>query len=484
MKAPILITTVGTSILGPGSRPKDQTSAKTHIRKRIEEHLSDYAPPEALQRLSAETNSLSRFTLESSTEVVLLTTDTDLGQWCGEALKELIEEHLQLPVTSVERISGLQVDDARRFRREGIQNLFERLDRLLGEHRYERQDKPVLNVTGGFKSVVPYMTIYGILRRFPVIYLFEGSSELITLPPLPLSYDRSLLLRAQKALTSLRREGVMDRNAVHGLVRDFIPEDATLLASLFEEDESGAVTLSAFGEILVDDEEMEQVPVFLSSEAWKTYRQSRGTQREYLDILLSHITTPGWIDTHVHAFRGTDLQVLKPGNTAARAAGYRKGRAFSVCVLYPDHDQYERELPGRTRAQFEDLEFTPWIMESDPETPAPTDVWDQIEQRDQLIRRMRNEQDTDREAIRGLRDEVDRKKEELGAGEKKNQNLIARGKELERSVSTLEEETAALRAQKDLMVQRLGQLSLRDRLRLLFSPRESLRRIIEAAPPL
>jgi CRISPR/Cas system-associated protein Csm6 len=47
----------------------------------------------------------------------------------------------------------------------------------------------ILNATGCFKSVVPYLTLRGLLYRLNVVYIFEQSNALLTLPPAPIHFD-------------------------------------------------------------------------------------------------------------------------------------------------------------------------------------------------------------------------------------------------------------------------------------------------------
>ena len=391
MKKRRILVTTGTSITG--GRPPDSPENLAHlIRDRLETLKKEHSDPDtALRILSAETNSLIRMGIGRDDEVHLLCTDTPVGEACGKELQKIIDDHFGTEV-SVNKIKGLQVDEAHTFRTVGIQNLFAFLDNSLGDTRFTRDHEVVLNVTGGFKSVVPYVTLYGILRRFPVVYLFERSAEMIVLPPVPLYYDQALVNRAQKALAALRKEGVMARKDLDQLIRDFTPGEESLFDAFFESDETGQATLSAFGQLLLDDTDLNSLPVELSPEAEAAYRAATGTRKEILDTLLQHLTQPGWLDTHVHRFTGTDLMVIKPGRTPSRAAGYRKGKTFRVCLLFPDHDQYERDLAGRTRAEFDGATFSPWLA-PDEARDAPLEIEEILKKQESALEALQQEYD-------------------------------------------------------------------------------------------
>ena len=98
-------------------------------------------------------------------------------------------------MVQLHEIPGLQVTDHDRFRREGIDNLFKILDDISKPRLDRGQHDVWLNVTGGFKSVVPYVTLFGLLYRLPVVYIFERSNTLITLPPAAINFDFERLAR-------------------------------------------------------------------------------------------------------------------------------------------------------------------------------------------------------------------------------------------------------------------------------------------------
>ena len=152
-----IICTTGTSIAGGSRFTGDAEGYRRGIRVRIEQVSKD-KPDDFLKIISAETNSLSQVSDIATAQIVLLHTETEDGRICAETLAETINEHLTENVKRVQ-IAGLQVKDEKAFRRDGIQNLFQALNRTLENI----PDKDVvLNVTGGFKSVVPYITLFGL----------------------------------------------------------------------------------------------------------------------------------------------------------------------------------------------------------------------------------------------------------------------------------------------------------------------------------
>src|SRR6185436_19615245 len=88
--------------------------------------------------------------------------------------------------------------------------------------------------------------------------------------------------------------------------------------------------------------------------------ESNGLAREQFKQMLNRCRDPLWRREKYHKFAGTDLDVYKPGNTAQRLAGWVNARGVYVAELYPNHDLYERDLPGHRRADYDVNDFVAW----------------------------------------------------------------------------------------------------------------------------
>ncbi|MCS7306218.1 MAG: putative CRISPR-associated protein [Thermoguttaceae bacterium] len=351
-------------------KPLEQ--ARAAIQKSIEIcRQSTATTEEFLTRLSAETHSLLKLRLSKNEEVVLLHTETEEGRLCAEAVQQVLEEELGVCCRLVQ-IEGLQVHDAERFRRVGIQKLFETLCKETERAPENPDQKVILNATGGFKSVVPYLTLFGLLHRLEVVYIFERSPVLLRLPPVPINFDYERLSQAEKALAVLQQEGVMSKERFFGLIPGLRYEDRSWYEALLEEDERGYVTLSAFGNLLASSLEREQSQVFLSPEARRTYEGGSRPEQEVWNLLLSKVADPLWRRAHRHSFHQTDLEVYKPDRTPHRLAGFLQGNRIYVCLLYAKHHEYERDLPKRRKAEWTDRlpEFRPWYPPVEEKSPG------------------------------------------------------------------------------------------------------------------
>lgn len=129
-------------------------------------------------------------------KIRLLATDTVPSRLAAELIKEQTFLHpltgKEIPVDFYpERdvITGLRVDDAEVFQTDGLHSFIRRFIGL------NKQYGPlILNITGGYKGLIPYLTLIGQIHKVPVMYKFEDSEALITIPQLPINLIGNLLL--------------------------------------------------------------------------------------------------------------------------------------------------------------------------------------------------------------------------------------------------------------------------------------------------
>jgi putative CRISPR-associated protein (TIGR02619 family) len=355
MSSKLIICTTGTSI-ARGVQRLDEIGVKKYcqlIKNRIEsvqkqsKNTNDF-----LRIISAEMNSLSLSGLDKSDKVVLLHTETEDGLICAENVSELIKKHFNLSSTLV-KVTGLQVKDALKFRKIGIQNLFKELDHLVYGYAPENV---ILNGTGGFKGVVPYLTLYGLLNRISTLYLFEFSNELIKLPPVPVSYDYDRPNKAYKALEKIDSESSISIDCFFKLIPDLKYEDRPWYESLIEKIGKGEVTMSPFALIMWETMKKSEGQVYIAKQAVKSYSNSSGQVREQYNFMLSRITNPLWRNAKIHPCTGSDLEFYKPGNTSERLAGITKGNDIYVCELM-QHDEYEKKIQLCQKKNYNTKEF-------------------------------------------------------------------------------------------------------------------------------
>jgi putative CRISPR-associated protein (TIGR02619 family) len=292
-------------------------------------------------KLSAEIHSLVRSNVKRGDRVFLLASDTDEGEVGARLSREYLTGRLGLDRDDVlcRRVEGMQVADAERFRREGVPNYF-RIVLKEGE-RCGWYDV-VLHPTAGYKALVPYATLLGMLFGVPVRYIFERSPELLELPPLPVEIDRARLQPILPALQRFDRETDLAEDVFWGKTPF---EDRQRLAVLVAPG-AGAerVTLSEIGllvyERLQKTRGAQPLAVYLSRRAWDQFTDTPPGWG-VADFLRS-LRTAADVDRYRHSVSDGSLW-LKAPHTPNRFRVELEGDRLLVYEIL-GHDAYERAI--------------------------------------------------------------------------------------------------------------------------------------------
>lgn len=144
--------------------------------------------------------------------VQLIATDTALSVLCALLVKAWLEQPEAIQQYSArvrfdkntDFIPDLRVDlpadwkdkpdeEQRRYYDLGLQNL---TDKLVGEKGYLKSHKGaqvIINFSGGYKSIIPILTIIAQLEGIPMQYIFEDSDYLVEVGALPIKWDWEII---------------------------------------------------------------------------------------------------------------------------------------------------------------------------------------------------------------------------------------------------------------------------------------------------
>lgn len=241
------ICTCGTSIISksginierlkhrPVSDEKELEGEIEAVRDRVFDSLAKLSLPSGLNDTSAEIKSLVKMGVQSDDRIILISSDTIDGKLCAEIVKDFLVKNTICRDVDIEIISGLQAKDGKTFRGDGLKNLLNFLVKV--EH-----GDFILNPTGGFKSVVPYISLIGMLFNKPVKYIHEDSDDVITLANVPVMMKDAILLQIEDKLRKIEKESaILQEEWQSG-----IDYNDRQFDSLIEED-AGQVTLSGIG---------------------------------------------------------------------------------------------------------------------------------------------------------------------------------------------------------------------------------------------
>lgn len=272
-----IITTVGTSLITNGQKQNDgfisyrdvnilegrrhNESIKPELKSRIEQLSKKIQKNLKFQYASfaAETASLLKIAeeLKEPFEVYLLATDTILSPVCAEMIKIWFEiQKLNSELQNIELfntihfesntryiILGLQVKNKDVFEREGMPALVERVNDLTNTY------DTVFNITGGYKAIIPYMTIIGQIYQVPIYYTFKGDSsdddfELIKIPQAPFDINWSMFEKYRKTIEELYN-GVEDWTSHR--IKNNIGDDFSLC--VYHDNNDDTAFLSGIGQL-------------------------------------------------------------------------------------------------------------------------------------------------------------------------------------------------------------------------------------------
>lgn len=262
MNRKLILCSVGTSI----ARHCQSIAPLTRMATAWDTPVDGFAPDllalqhpfceKEFRSLSAETNCLDRIGTGPDDCVVLLSSDSAPGRMCSEALHLLITRQYGLSPERVHirRIEGLQVHDGVRLREFGLKNLITTVLGYLKDPVYNRDFEIIINPTGGFKGVLPFLTVLGMLHGKKTVYIFEHSNDLITLPPLPFTINPDLLNRARPAIQHLQRMGSVQAEEYFTRIEGYEASERDLFLAFTEQKDENSLSLSPLVYCLMDSD--------------------------------------------------------------------------------------------------------------------------------------------------------------------------------------------------------------------------------------
>lgn len=135
---------------------------------------------------SAEIKSICKIADGTPAKVYLLATDTFMSGYAAKQIAEHLNGKNGLTVKNKGCISGLRIDAPEEFEQSGFEELIKVLDSIRQSHQ---DDEVILNISGGYKALIPFLTIYAQLESLPIKYIYENSDEVISIGRTPLNFD-------------------------------------------------------------------------------------------------------------------------------------------------------------------------------------------------------------------------------------------------------------------------------------------------------
>ncbi|MCX7942871.1 MAG: putative CRISPR-associated protein, partial [Dictyoglomaceae bacterium] len=199
------------------------------------------------ENISAEIKSLMKLKeeLKEEFENYFLCSDTILSNLAGDLIKEFLEEYLWNPKIITKTIEGLQVWDKKEFSKKGLSNLISEIYNIANGF----WGNVVLNITGGYKAITPYLTILAQINNCPLYYIFENTDTLIKIPNIPFStkwFDWDKLEEYKEWFQKLE-VGITNEKDYYSLINSDFYKDYSFLVWF---DEEGFAELNPIGKII------------------------------------------------------------------------------------------------------------------------------------------------------------------------------------------------------------------------------------------
>ncbi|WP_149975249.1 putative CRISPR-associated protein [Microcystis aeruginosa] len=274
----------------------------------------DKEPIEAnLRDLSAEIHSLVRIGIDHRDRIILLASQTNDGYCCALAIQKYLEHHWSGIFTKVEQVQGLQVNNAELFPSQGVVEFVRYIIREIDSHGSENI---ILNPTGGYKALVPYTVLLGMLKGVKCGYIFEQSTTFLELPPFPVEFKRSQFKIYKELFEEIERETSISLQKWQE-----IPHQERKILEPLTELVNNQITLSALGCLFLDEIRSPRILVpFLSRKVIDDCfdNLSQLDDCDPFRFLERVATSEQAFQEHIHIPVSDGLYWLKPGRTTDR----------------------------------------------------------------------------------------------------------------------------------------------------------------------
>jgi putative CRISPR-associated protein (TIGR02619 family) len=195
------------------------------------------------ENASAEIKSLIKLKeeLNEKLEIYLLYSDTALSRLAAEILQKAFsyyEELKNFRIHTLPKIKELQIWDRDKFN-EGMVNLIQTIENISQGY----WENIIINITGGYKATIPYLTILAQVNRCPIYYIFEDTDALIKIPYIPIDIKQSIFEKHRNFFRKLEREKILE------LPQGLSEDERNDIFSLLEQTDN-LYTLNPLGVIL------------------------------------------------------------------------------------------------------------------------------------------------------------------------------------------------------------------------------------------
>lgn len=180
-------------------------------------------------RSCAEISSLEKIAEKvDEIEVHFLTTDTIASKLAAQILCNhfSVNNLITCQEGKIQEVNGLQVKNRDDFEKNGLPHLLEKIQKITEGYGKENC---ALNITGGYKATIPFLTIVAQTQGIPIYYSFEDSErtkyQLLKMPRLPISINWQTLFEFSKNFEEIDNGSVEIKEWVNYKRKNNLPNE-------------------------------------------------------------------------------------------------------------------------------------------------------------------------------------------------------------------------------------------------------------------
>ena len=357
-----VITTVGTSVFTnyfDEERNKNiDTTKKPHYKELKNKPFSEWKNFETRRNIlkpvisnwvknnkdaSAEIKSLKKIgeQLKDNLDVYLLASDTILSNVAAEIIKEYFEEDKQITIREIKHIKELQVFNAKDFSQEGLINLISEIETIANNY-YENV---VFNITGGYKAVIPYITIMAQINQCDIYYIFEDTDTLIKIPKTPIRVDYDEIEENYDLLKELEENWVENYSKWKDKNYARIEKITAFI------DTAGEIaTLSPLGKIFLSKYEQRYFTFYAPDDVWADIQNNQGLLK-----LLKTKFHEKQIRESKSEMKNSGHIVFGEGKEPNRIIYREENGKLYIYKVFTDHDKYEEYIDSNEVPDIEEI---------------------------------------------------------------------------------------------------------------------------------
>lgn len=311
---------------------QDEKDREKYLRNGIEKWIKEEKDK---KNISAEIKSIIKLKeeLNDKFEIYLLSSDTILSELAGEIIKNIIPQILDdIKELKIKTIEGLQIWDRNEFEK-GMERLITEIYSIAKEY----WDDVIINITGGYKATIPYLTILAQINNCPIYYIFEDTDALIKIPNIPFSkewFDWKKLKEYENFLEKLEH-GITEKSDYYSLINsDFYKNYSFLVWT----DKDGLAELNPIGRIIYNKYKEKIFEFYTYDEIFSIIQSNKNLKELFEKQFSNKEQRKNKTEEKNGHF------VYDAGNNQLRIFYREIKNKIYIYKVFTNHDEYERYL--------------------------------------------------------------------------------------------------------------------------------------------